>query len=474
MKIITNYEKFYNEIYNVCHLFYPDEKLNDEEPVITHKMTINKNLITNDYTIKNKDDIFSLCEQKVLKQTNDTLEDRRQLKRFAKLTLYKLFSTHFNKNMPWGSLTGIRPTKIGYDLIKQGVDPYMLTEALMENFLVSREKAMLVSSVIRNQKCIIRNDKLIDLYINIPFCPTRCNYCSFISSEIDKVRDLMPKYLECLIKEINATKEIINDCAYIVRTIYIGGGTPTGLSANELDLLLGNINYPVNEFTVECGRPDTITEDKLKVLKEHNVTRISINPQTFCDATLKRIGRKHTVKDVIEAYKIALKYDFNVNMDLIAGLTGEPFRTFKKSIQTVLELAPDNITVHTLSKKNGSIVTINNEENTNDVEIEEMITYSTTTLQQNGYKPYYLYRQKNQLAEQENVGYFREKPCIFNIDSMEETTSILACGANAISKRVYSIDNRIERLANVKDIREYINKIDELIAKKRELFCRKN
>ena len=471
MKIITNYEKFSNDIYNVCHLFYPDEKLDGKLPIIEHEMTENKNLITNEYTVIDQNDKFSIKEQKILKQTNDHFEDQRQLKRFAKLTLYKLFSTHFNKNLPWGSLTGIRPTKIGYDLINQGVEPYMLKEALMENFLVSKEKALLVANVIRNQNCIIRNDKLVDLYINIPFCPSRCNYCSFISSEIDKVRDLMPKYLECLIKEINATKKIINDYAYVVRTIYIGGGTPTVLDANQLDLLLSNINYPVNEFTVECGRPDTITEEKLKVLKDHNVTRISINPQTFCDATLKRIGRKHTVKDVIEAYKIALKYDFDVNMDLIAGLTGEPFRTFKKSIQTVLELAPENITVHTLSKKNGSVVTISNEQTTQNDEVEKMVSYATETLQKNGYKPYYLYRQKNQLAEQENVGYYRDRLCVFNVDSMEETTSILACGANAISKRIFGFENRIERLANVKDIREYITRIDELIAKKQDLFC---
>ena len=470
MKITTNYEKISNEIFNVCHLFYPDEKLNDSEPFVTHKMTTDKNIITNEFTVKNGDDIFSLTEKKEFKPTNDALEDQRQLKRFAKLTLYKLFSSHFNKNMPWGSLTGIRPTKIGYDLLNQGVDPYMLTEALMENFLVSREKAMLVSNVIRNQKFIIRNDKLVDFYINIPFCPTRCNYCSFISSEIDRVRELMPKYLECLVKEINATKKIINDNAYIIRTIYIGGGTPTVLTAQELDYLLGNINYPVNEFTVECGRPDTITDEKLKVLKEHGVTRISINPQTFCDATLKRIGRKHTVKDVINAYKLALPYGFDVNMDLIAGLSGETLRTFKHSIQTVLELAPENITIHTLSRKNGSNLTISGEKSTDDDTIEKMVSYATTTLQQNGYKPYYLYRQKNQLAEQENVGYYKDRLCIFNVDSMEETTSILACGANAISKKVYSIDNRIERLANVKDIREYISRIDEIIKKKQELF----
>ena len=469
MKIKTNYEKIENDLYDVCHLFYPDCKLDDLKPHIYHKMTINKNIVTNEYKVEDDEDIFEFSEQKEIKQSYDILEEKRQLKRFAKLTLYKMFSVHFNKNLPWGSLTGIRPTKIGYDLINHGVDPYMLTDALMENFLVSRPKATLVERVIQNQKCIIRNDKLVDLYINIPICPSRCNYCSFISSELSKVVQIMPDYLNTLIKEIDATKKIIFDKAYVVRTIYIGGGTPTVLTAEQLDLLLSNLNYPVSEFTVECGRPDTITQEKLEILKKHGVTRISINPQTFNDSTLKRIGRKHTVKDIINAYKIALPFEFNVNMDLIAGLTGESYRGFKKSIDTAIELGPDNITVHTLSIKNGSTLA-QGLEKTEDSVIEKMIQYANETLLENGYKPYYLYRQKNQSAGQENVGYYREKVCLFNVDTMEESLSVLACGANAISKRIYNIENRIDRTANVKDIREYINRIDEMIKNKTDLF----
>ena len=469
MKIITNYEKIENDLYDVIHLFYPHCKIDEEKPILTHKMTETKTTVTNEFTIDDSEETFSFCETKTLKSCKNILEEKRQLKRFAKLTLYKMLSNHFAKNLPWGSLTGIRPTKIGYDLINQGVEPYMLKEALMENFLVSSEKAKLVSDVIQNQKCIIRNDKLVDLYINIPVCPSRCSYCSFISSELDRVKDIMPDYLDALIKEINATKKIINDNTYILRTIYIGGGTPTVLTSEQLDLLLSNLNYPVSEFTVECGRPDTITKEKLDVLKKHNVTRISINPQTFVDATLKRIGRKHTVKDVIEAYKLALPYKFTINMDLIAGLKGETLRSFKKSIDTLMELAPDNVTIHTLSIKNGSVLMQEGADN-NDSVTENMIKYASETLAKNGYKPYYLYRQKNQSAGQENVGYFKEKVCLFNVDSMEESLSILACGANAISKRVFNYNNRIERFANVKDLKEYISRIDEMIAKKVNLF----
>ncbi len=469
MKIFTNYERIENDLYDVMHMFYPDEKLDEEKPFLIHKLERNKNLIKNRYTIEEKDNNFSFEEEREIKFAQDLLEEKRQIKRFIKLSLYKMLSNHFAKNMPWGSLTGIRPTKIGYDLLKQGVEPYMLKEALMENFLVSEDKAKLVSNVIQNQKCIIRNDKLVDLYINIPFCPTRCSYCSFISSEYDKVKNLMPEYLNALIKEINETKKLIYDNAYVLRTIYIGGGTPTVLTSEELDFLLSNLNYPVSEFTVECGRPDTITKEKLEILKKHNVTRISINPQTFSDATLKKIGRKHTVKDVIEAYKMALPFDFIINMDLIAGLPNETLRSFKKSIDTAIELAPDNITIHTLSVKNGSIFANSQDKETNTT-TEDMIKYASETLHKNGYKPYYLYRQKNQSQGQENVGYFKEKVCLFNVDSMEESLSILACGANAISKRVYNIDNRIERFANVKDIREYISRIDEMINKKKNLF----
>ncbi len=470
MKIITNYDTIKNDLYDVMHLYYPDNEIDDNKPILTHKMLRDKNNVENIYTIEADDGTFDFSEKRVIDQkSGDLLDEKRQLKRFAKLSLYKMLSKHFDKNMPWGSLTGVRPTKIGYDLINQGVPPYLLQQALMENFLLSSDKARLVEMVIQNQRCIIRNDKLVDLYINIPICPTRCTYCSFISSQYDDVKDMMDKYLEALIKEINATKKLIQENSYILRTIYIGGGTPTVLTDKQLDYLLDNLNYPVSEFTVECGRPDTITKEKLDVLKKHNVTRISINPQTFNDATLKCIGRKHTVKDTIMAYKLSLKYDFVVNMDIIAGLPKESFSTFKKSVDTLMELAPDNITVHTLAIKRGSLISEDKPEVTNKL-VDKMVSYAESTLHDNGYKPYYLYRQKNQLDGQENVGYYKEHICLFNVDTMEECLSVIACGAGGISKRVFNLENRIEREANVKDIKQYIDRVDEMIEKKAKLF----
>lgn len=392
-------------------------------------------------------------------------------KRITKNQLYTILSKELNKTLPWGSLTGVRPTKLARDLIEYGeMKAYTVAEILERDYFVSKNKAELVANIMRNQKCIIRNDNLVDLYVNIPICPTRCSYCSFISSELSMVKALVDKYIEVLIKELNAVKEIIKQKAYIVRTIYIGGGTPSVLTAKQLEKLLQELNFPVTEFTVECGRADTITSEKLEVLKNNGVTRISINPQTFCEATLKRIGRKQKNSEVLNAYQLALEKNFIVNMDLIAGLPGEKLGIFKRTINTAIELFPDNITVHTLSLKKGSLM-YDEQDKVHIQDVEAMVKYASSTLEKNGYKPYYIYRQKHQLSGLENVGYYRDNSvCIFNIDSMEETNTIIGVGANAISKRVYNIENKIERQANVKFLKDYIERIDDIIEKKKEFF----
>lgn len=464
----TNYEHIKAEMFDIVRLFYPTLKCNIK---VTHSLTITDEKIINECEIIEGDKVTTERTENTNQIWTDALTKKRTLKRYSKLCIYKTISKHLDTNLPWGSLTGIRPTKLAYDLIKEGVPDYIIRETLMKHFLVSEPKATLVQHIINNQNCIIKNDNLIDLYINIPICPTRCIYCSFISSELAAVEKIIPTYLECLIKEIREVKKLIFDKAYVVRTIYIGGGTPTSLTAEQLSLLLEELNYPVNEFTVECGRPDTITAEKLEVLKKNGVTRICINPQSFNQKTLKAIGRNHTIKDILEAYKLAINYDFDINMDLIAGLPGEKFTHFKKSIDTTLELAPHNITVHTLSIKQGAKLCGLDEVESTDKEVVKMINYANKKLTENSYKPYYLYRQKNQIDGLENVGYMRDnKICIFNVDSMEETCSVIACGANAISKRIYNIENRIERQANVKFLHDYIRNIDDLIKKKKDLF----
>lgn len=469
MKVITVEEAYSLDIYDMMHLFMQGEVQNENKPYIFFDMQKSGSSVFLSFKIEFEEKTISKQTFVEIKQHKNALEEKRYTKREIKKFLYEILSEHFNKELPWGSLTGIRPTKVAYELLDSGVDKYFIKETLEKEFYVREDKAKLVDKIIKNQTCIIKNDKLVDVYINIPFCPSKCSYCSFISAEYTQVQKIIPAYIETLKKEIKAVKQIIIENLYIVRSIYVGGGTPTVLSAKELEQILKELTFDVVEFTVECGRPDTISKEKLDVLKKYGVTRISINPQTFVDTTLKRIGRKHTTKDVIEAYKLALPYNFSVNMDLIAGLPGETLRGFKKTINTVLDLYPDNITIHTLALKRGSKLAEENMQNENET-TEKMVALGQETLMANDYKPYYMYKLKNQNAGLENVGFFRDKVCIFNIDSMEETSSVLACGANAISKRVYSLENRIERQANVKFATDYIARIDELIEKKKQLF----
>ena len=467
MKIICQNLDVEKDMQDLVNLFYDEEDcpFSLEHKAVENGLDIESKLYVlagdkqNEYVCK-----FSLP------QDASALLKKSLTKRKFKNQLYEVLSKISGKALPWGSLTGVRPTKFARDLIERGeVKPHLISETLIRDYHVSAEKARLVVQILQNQKCIIKNDKLIDLFINIPICPTRCNYCSFISAELCTVKDKVETYLECLLKELEAVKKIISEKAYIVRTIYIGGGTPTVLTAEQLDRLLGAINYPVNEFTVECGRADTITQEKLKVLKKYGVTRISINPQTFCEATLKRIGRKTTNKEVLDAYILAMQEDFVVNMDIIAGLTGERVGIFKRTIKTLLELYPHNITVHTLSVKNAA--QIRGEEVKFASEVPKMVEFAQKTLIENGYKPYYLYRQKHQVGGLENVGYFRdENVCIFNIDSMEDVSSVVAIGAGAISKRIFNMENRIERQPNCKFIQDYIARIDEMIEKKKNFF----
>ena len=464
--IKTNKEEYLTELEDLVKLF------SIKEPIeIEHIETNTAQLYQNNFTV-----IYKNIERKYqysfkLDLSLSTLRQKSFRKRMVKNHLYLILSALLNKKLPWGSLTGVRPTKFARDLIEYGeAKDYLISEVLQRDYFVSKDKAELVNNILKNQKCIIRNDNLVDLYINIPICPTRCSYCSFISSELVKVKDRVNLYLDCLLKELEAVKNIIKDKAYIVRTIYIGGGTPTVLTAKQLDRLLSTINFPVSEFTVESGRADTITEEKLDIMKRHGVSRISINPQTFCEATLKRIGRKQKNSQILSAYSLALIKGFVVNMDIIAGLPGEKLGIFKRTINTILDLFPNNVTVHTLSLKNGALLK-EDASLVNERDATSMVNFAQTKLQEMGYKPYYLYRQKNQLCGLENVGYYRDEDvCIFNIDSMEETNTIIGIGAGAISKRVYSIENRIEREPNVKFIEDYIERIDQMIEKKKKFY----
>lgn len=460
MKIEFKNTKYEKELGEIISLFFPTfEKEQNHEIVFERKET------ENNVKIDKKEYSFPFSLEK---EKND-----------EKRALYCALSKHFNTTFEWGSITGVRPTKLAHELLEKGTPKYLLKETLMKEYNLSQSKAQLLKEIVSNQNCIIKNDSFVDIFLNIPICPSRCKYCSFISSEESKVKNLIPTYVECLLKELRETKKIINKKRLIVRSIYVGGGTPSVLSASQLEQILSELSYPSVEFTVEAGRADTITREKLEVMKRNGVTRICVNPQTFSNKTLKLMGRNHTVKDVISAYALGIEFGFNINLDLIAGLPGEKFQTFKKSIETAIEMSPANITVHSLALKRGSKLT-DEAIRTKTVsafdcapaeEVKKMVDYSSKRLHEEGYLPYYMYKQKNTPLGLENVGYCQSGTvCIFNVDSMEETCSVLACGANAISKRVFSIENRVERCANVKFIKEYISRLDEMIERKKELF----
>lgn len=393
------------------------------------------------------------------------IERKRYVKRYAKLSLYKALSAFLGKALPWGALTGIRPTKLAYAEIERTGD---FEEFFTDTMKVSQEKTLLTKKVIETQKGIYeKNDLNTDFFVFIPFCPTRCKYCSFISSNIKQSYKLVDAYVESLIKEIKASVPLIKK----LRSIYIGGGTPVALPPDKLGEIMEAIdafNTGV-EYTVEAGRPDALTAEHVELFKKHGVTRVCVNPQTFNQKTLDLLGRSHTVEDVFDKYEL-VKKDFSVNMDLIAGLEGESFEDFKYSLDTAVGLSPDNITVHTLCVKRGSNLAESGKYPP-DGETAAMVDYAFKTLTERGYSPYYLYRQKYMSANLENVGYTKAgKACVYNVDVMEEISQNIACGANAISKRIFDGGERIERLASPKDIATYIGKTDKIIADKEKLF----
>lgn len=389
---------------------------------------------------------------------------KRLAKRSAKLAVYKVLSKAKGVDLPWGALTGIRPTKLAYTEISAGGDHIKL----FNDMRVSAENTALVSRVIAAQKGFYEKGGQ-DLYVSLPFCPTKCDYCSFITAPIKKTKIYVENYINCLIKELQSVKPYLKN----ICSVYVGGGTPFVLENSQLTPIYAAINALFDkqaEYTVEAGRPDVFSEEKLKTAKEYGVTRICVNPQTFNDKTLEKIGRKHTSAQTLQAYEAAKKYGFDINLDLIAGLADETPEDFEKSLQTAISLNPANITVHTLSLKSGAKL----KEETKKLNvkgIEEMISLSRALLSKAGYEPYYLYRQKYQAGGLENVGWAKpDKVCIYNVDTMEEISSNVAVGANAISKRYFSDEDRIERYAAPKDIPTYIQKVDEIIARRNKLF----
>ena len=458
---------------DIIRLFLKDYKRKSPsdfflEQTITFESDTIKSIIKTNINNNTKD--FIDVEQFFYVQ--GTLQYSKHLKRFVKNALYKVLKNLTGKVLPWGSLTGIRPTRLAYELIENGIKDEFIKPILKKNFDISTPKLKLLAQILDAQKDIYTTDeKAVNLYVNIPVCTSRCSYCSFISSEVKKCRHLLDRYSDLVEQEIKFCLELIQSRGQYIRTVYIGGGTPTALAPAQLDKILSAVPKNTLEFTVEAGRPDTITKEKLDLLDFHNVTRISINPQTFSQNVLNTIGRGHTIEDFYTAYKMARdNYKFLINMDLIAGLPEDDLNSFKQSINRTLDLKPDNITVHTLALKSGSV--LKQQEYNNFEMIEDMVNFAYKTIIGSGYMPYYLYRQKNMLGNLENTGYcLPKKQCVNNIDTMEESISVIACGAGAISKRLFG-GGKIVRSANVKNIDDYINRFDEMKKRKENLFLK--
>ena len=390
-------------------------------------------------------------------------------------------------SLPWGNLTGIRPTKIAMTMLDSGKSEQDVASFLRDEHFVSKEKIELGIEIARREREILSTlhyKNGYSLYIGIPFCPTTCLYCSFTSYPIGVWKERVADYLTALEKEMDAVAQICRD--KILDTVYIGGGTPTSLSAEELNRLLAKIKDTfefgtVQEFTVEAGRADSITEEKLQVMRRHGVTRISVNPQTMKQETLKLIGRQHTVDQVVDAFHMAREVGFdNINMDIILGLPGETKEDVAATIEAIQRLAPDSLTVHSLAVKRASKLNQWTRENgvTAYNNTEETMQIAEKGARDMGMAPYYLYRQKNMSGNFENVGYSAEgKYGIYNILIMEEKQTIVALGAGSISKKVSrkvaedgSENTLIERSENVKEVAQYIERIDEMIERKRRLL----
>ncbi len=406
--------------------------------------------------------------------------NRTETKNRIKRRLYALLVYETGRLLPWGALTGIRPTKIAMTRLAEGMGQEEIYRLMHREYYASDEKARLAIEIAARERELLSHIDYRDgysLYVGIPFCPTTCLYCSFTSYPIDKWQRRMDGYLDALCRELDYVAAKKQGCT--LDTVYFGGGTPTSLAPDELDRILGKVRATfdfsrVSEFTVEAGRPDSITREKLEVLKKHGVTRISINPQTMKQATLDLIGRRHTVEDVKEKYLLAREVGFdNINMDLIIGLPEEDIDDVRATMEEIRALAPDSVTVHSLAIKRAARLNTMKEvyKDLKITNTQEMIDLTAAYARGMGLEPYYLYRQKNMAGNFENVGYAAPgKACIYNILIMEEQQTIIGCGAGTTTKRVFPDENRIERAENVKNVEQYIARIDEMIARKEALL----
>lgn len=460
---------FEQDIRELLMAFYPEEKYIYTNEDVFLSLFLSKKSIEYHIKIKSEDNVLEFSSP--LRETK--FDTKNDLKRNIYINLLKLG----NKELPWGTLTGIRPTKIVMEMLENDMSLEDIKKHLKEVYLVSDKRIKLCTDTAKNEFNIL---KKIDykngysLYIGIPFCPTRCLYCSFTSYSIAQWKKDTDTYVEALCKELLAVSKMYKGKK--LQTIYMGGGTPTSLEGYQLSKILNVVkkNFDLSnllELTVEAGRPDSITREKLVALKEVGVDRISINPQTMQQKTLDLIGRHHTIEDIFESYKLARDVGFeNINMDFIIGLNGETLEDVIDSFTKVKSFAPESITIHSLALKRAARLNTENKREIMDNDlILSMINTATDTCADLGLEPYYLYRQKNMAGNLENIGFSKPgKECLYNILIMEEKQTIIACGAGTSSKIVFG-DGRIERIENVKDPKLYIERLDEMIMRKESM-----
>ena len=476
VSILTPTPQFSNDLADVARIFWGSVDVRVNEPggdvTVSHTEQVTQGVRACVIDMTGR---FSGHAEASRPVSADPLLEKRYHKRLIKQTLYAVMKQVSGRTPPWGSLTGIRPTRLLYEGMSRGLTQRQAMEETRDVFDVREDKAELLNDIVTVQLGMPQTDTLdVDLYVGIPFCVSRCAYCSFLSGEVGKGKQL-PPYVEALEKEIAGTLELIKEKGLRPRAFYMGGGTPTSLSAEMLDRVLSAAQSFIDaacEVTVEAGRPDTIDADKLRVIRDHGATRISINPQTMHDETLARIGRRHTAAQTEEAYGLARQMGFtHINMDLIAGLPGEDLGMFLQTLVWSRSLAPESLTVHTLSIKRSSLLHLWEAALPDGEMVEKMVEAGRTEAAARGMRPYYLYRQKYMAGNLENVGYaLPGHECVYNVDMMEETAHVLAVGAGAISKRVNPRIGRIERAPNVSEISQYIERYPEMLERKIALW----
>lgn len=468
VKIYLNDLKYRYEVYQLFNVYFSMSNIDFVEED------------KSDYKVYIDDETLKFIYKDYQRKEKISEEKKHSIRRFIFICLRELT----NDIYPWGILIGIRPSKIALKLLKEGNTEEEVINIFKERYLAHEDKAKLCIDVARAEERIVNKDKNnIAVYIGMAFCPTRCVYCSFTANPIAAHKKMVMPYIEALIKEINGMSSYIKEKNLNIESVYFGGGTPTSVNDEEFAMVMKEIydnfikDNNVKEFTVECGRPDSINKNKLQTMKDYKVNRISINPQTMNDKTLKLIGRNHTSEDIIEKFNMARNLGFeHINMDLIIGLPGEGYEEFLNTKNEIIKLKPDSITIHGLALKRGSAMYENfvlkkGIEVTLQDEIIKMYAETKNLGDSLGLSPYYMYRQKNMVGNMENLGYAKKgKECIYNIQMIEEKQTIIALGAAAVSKVVFLEEDRLERFPNLKDLHEYIRRIDEIIKRKKGLL----